>query len=139
MKIFSLRVWRDLNQDGISQSGELFTLADAGVLYLSLQYTTPNQNLGNGNFLAQSGSYTRTDGSTAQMGDLDLGIDRLFARHSRAVELTEEHRQAPNLQGMGRVRDLREAAALSGSLAGVLAAYGDAVNDEVWKWGFQAA
>ena len=26
-----LKVWRDLNQDGISQTGELFTLADAGM------------------------------------------------------------------------------------------------------------
>ena len=99
----SLRVWRDLNQDGISQTGELFTLADVGVLSLSLQYTTPNQNLGNGNFLAQSGRYIRTDGSTAL------------------------------------VRDLRQAAALSGSLADVLAAYSGAANDKVWDWGFQAA
>jgi hypothetical protein len=27
----SLRVWRDLNQDGISQSNELQTLAQAGI------------------------------------------------------------------------------------------------------------
>nr|WP_244958818.1 calcium-binding protein [Neisseria shayeganii] len=119
----SLRVWRDLNQDGISQSGELFALADVGVQALNLAHTTPNTHLGNGNFLAQSGSYTKTDGTTAQMGDLDLAADLLFSRHSETVELTDEQRQAPNLQGMGRVRDLREAAALSGSLSAVLAAY----------------
>ncbi|MDO4693620.1 MAG: calcium-binding protein [Eikenella sp.] len=119
----SLRVWRDLNQDGISQSGELFALAEVGVQAPNLTHTSPNTNLGNGNFLAQAGSYIRTDGSTAQMGDLDLAADHLFSRHSEAIELTDEQRQTPNLQGMGRLRDLREAAALSGSLSAVLAAY----------------
>lgn len=89
--------------------------------------------------LAQAGSYIRTDGSTAQMADLALAADHLFSRHSEAVELTEEYRQAPNLQGMGRLRDLREAAALSGSLLAVLAAYTEAVNDDVWEWGFKVA
>ena len=31
----SLRVWRDLNQDGISQPGELQTLAQAGIVAIS--------------------------------------------------------------------------------------------------------
>lgn len=68
-KVFSsLRVWRDLNQDGISQEGELLTLA-------------------------QEGSYTTTDGQTRQMGDLLLANDPLFSRFNNKVALTAEQLQ----------------------------------------------
>ena len=60
----NLRVWRDLNQDGISQAGELQTLAQAGVQSINLVSTTSNTNYAHGNAtLVQSGSFTRTDGS----------------------------------------------------------------------------
>ena len=44
-----LRVWRDLNQDGVSQKEELFTLEEVGVQSLNVAYQDTNQNLGNGN------------------------------------------------------------------------------------------
>ncbi len=31
MAFTSLRVWRDLDQDGVSDAGELFSLADLGI------------------------------------------------------------------------------------------------------------
>ena len=54
-----LRVWRDLNQDGVSQKEELFTLEEVGVQSLNVAYQDTNQNLGNGNRLAQEGSSYR--------------------------------------------------------------------------------
>ncbi|MCZ2346355.1 FrpA [Neisseria meningitidis] len=39
-----------------------------------------NKNLGNGNTLAQQGSYTKKDGTTAQAGDLLLAADNLHSR-----------------------------------------------------------
>lgn len=35
-----------------------------------------NKNLGNGNTLAQQGSYTKKDGTTAQAGDSLLAADK---------------------------------------------------------------
>jgi len=29
--VAALQVWRDLNEDGVTQAGELFTLADVGI------------------------------------------------------------------------------------------------------------
>nr|WP_257392445.1 calcium-binding protein [Neisseria meningitidis] len=126
----SLRVWQDLNQDGISQTNELRTLEELGIQSLDLAYKDVNKNLGNGNTLAQQGSYTKTDGTTAKMGDLLLAADNLHSRFKDKVELTAEQAKAANLAGIGRLRDLREAAALSGDLANMLKAYSAAETKE---------
>ncbi|WP_260254377.1 calcium-binding protein, partial [Neisseria meningitidis] len=126
----SLRVWQDLNQDGISQANELRTLEELGIQSLDLAYKDVNKNLGNGNTLAQQGSYTKTNGTTAKMGDLLLAADNLHSRFKDKVELTAEQAKAANLAGIGRLRDLREAAALSGDLANMLKAYSAAETKE---------
>ena len=126
----TLRVWQDLNQDGISQNNELRTLEELGIQSLNVAYKDVNQNLGNGNTLAQQGSYTKKDGTTAQAGDLLLAADNLYSRFKDKVELTDEQAKAANLSGIGRLRDLREAAALSGDLANVLKAYSAADTKE---------
>ena len=126
----TLRVWQDLNQDGISQANELRILEELGIQSLDVAYKGVNKNLGNGNTLAQQGSYTKTDGTTAQAGDLLLAADNLHSRFKDKVELTAEQAKAANLAGIGRLRDLREAAALSGDLANVLKAYSAADTKE---------
>ena len=47
----NVRMWRDLNQDGISQAEELQTLADAGIASINLNATTTNITLTGGNVL----------------------------------------------------------------------------------------
>lgn len=121
-----LRVWRDLNQDGICQSNELFTLEQVGVKALNLENKNSNTNLKNGNTLAQIGSYETTDGQTRVMGDVNFEHKPVFSEYAEEVKLTEEQKQAPNLKGTGRVRDLRDAAALSQNLAAVLQSYAQA-------------
>ena len=52
----------------------------------------------------------KTDGTVAQAGDLLLSADNLHSRFKDKVELTAEQAKAANLAGIGRLRDLREAA-----------------------------
>ena len=125
-----LRVWRDLNQDGISQEGELLTLNEAKVKALNLANKNADRDLGNGNSLAEEGTYTDSDGNEKQMGDLNLAADHFHSRFSDSVPLTDEQQQAPNLRGSGRVRDLREAAAQSPDVAAALQAYANAQTKE---------
>ena len=54
---------RLLNQDGISQTNELHTLEELGIQSLDVAYKDVNKNLGNGNTLAQQGSYFKIDGT----------------------------------------------------------------------------
>ena len=83
------------------------------------------------------------DGNVRKMGDLLFGNNTLYSRYSQSVNLTDEQRAAANLQGIGRLRDLREAAALSPALAAALQAYTKAetkvqqkalLDDLVDKW-----
>ncbi|MBI5783750.1 MAG: hypothetical protein HZA69_08400, partial [Gammaproteobacteria bacterium] len=124
----NLRLWRDLNQDGVSQSGELYTLAQQNIAAITVAKTENNTLLPDGNVLADVGSYTKTDGTVGgigeigHLGDVDLTSNTFFSQYP-SIPLTPEAQQLPDMQGSGRVRDLREAASLSGDLASVLTTY----------------
>jgi hypothetical protein len=64
----NLRMWRDLNRDGVSQAGELTTLATEGIVSITVASTEVSQNLPNGNQLFRTGSFTRSDGTTSTSG-----------------------------------------------------------------------
>ena len=71
----SLRVWHDLNQDGISQAAELRTLADNGVHPLRRRPAV------------RSGGFTRGDGAGGQAGSFLLAQDS-FVRKFVSVPAT---------------------------------------------------
>lgn len=117
-----VRVWRDLNQDGVSQSSELFTLTELGIAAINLNPTsTTDVNLGNGNSIDSTGSYVRTDGSLGTLGDLLLGSNTFQRQFENRIPLTDLARSLPNLRGSGMVRDLNEAASLDNDLANAIA------------------
>ena len=124
----SLRLWRDLNQDGVSQAGELFTLASQGIIALNLAKTANSQILANGNQIADLGGYVRSDGSTgtlgevtAQLGDINLANNPFYSQFTDTIALSEQARSLPDMQGAGLVRSLREAASLQTAAGSALA------------------
>ena len=125
----NLRVWRDLNQDGISQSSELATLASLNITSLNVAKTANSQLLANGNVIADLGTYTKTDGTlgtlgdTAQLGDINLAENTFISQFTDTIPISVAAAALPEMQGSGRVRDLREAASLSSTLATALGAY----------------
>ncbi|WP_374490451.1 beta strand repeat-containing protein, partial [Zoogloea sp.] len=142
----NLRVWRDLNQDGISQANELKTLADTGITSIKLTSTATNTNYGDA-ILAQSGSFTRTDASSGQAGSFILAQNN-FNRAFTPISISGAAQALPDLKGSGWVRDLREAATLSPTLIGLLdqaqdattrAAYKDSVAQLLRTWGNESA
>ena len=126
-----LKVWRDLNQDGLSQNGELFTLNQLGIAAINTGNIEHNRTLPNGNQIADLGTYIKTDGSSGttgevvgNMADINLAnnpFNREFTDHLD----TSAVNHLPDMQGSGMVRDLRESATLSGDLAAKLAAYAE--------------
>lgn len=124
----SLRVWQDLNQDGISQSNELTTLDQQGIVSFNVGNTQNSQVLANGNQIANLGTFTRTDGSTGSdgtptgMADINLAVDTFHSTFTDTVLLTAQAQALPDMQGSGMVRDLREAASLQTVAGQVLAA-----------------
>jgi hypothetical protein len=124
----SLRVWQDLNQDGISQGNELTTLDQQGIASFNVSRTQNSQTLPNGNQIADLGSYTRTDGSSGSDGtpagiaDINLAVDTFHRSFVDSIPLTAATQALPDMQGSGMVRDLREAASLQTAAGQVLAA-----------------
>jgi hypothetical protein len=120
----SLRIWRDLNQDGISQAGELQTLAQAGIVAISTGGVAARLDLGNGNTQTAAGTFIRSDGATGSTGEtrakvanLDLMVDTFNRTFTDKIALSDAAKGLPNMRGSGQVRDLREAMSLSPDLA----------------------
>jgi hypothetical protein len=66
-----VRVWRDMDQDGVSDAGELSTLAQRGISSISLSNTASGQVI-NGNRVDSVASFTRTAGGTSTVGAIDF-------------------------------------------------------------------
>lgn len=130
----NLRLWRDLNQDGISQTGELFTLTALGISSISVTSSAHSQTLPNGNQIADLGTYTKTDGTQATVGavtgnlaDVNL-VQDTFHRSFIDVLDTTSVATLPDMQGSGKVRDLREAATQSTTLQNLLTQFSTATT-----------
>jgi hypothetical protein len=131
-----LRVWRDLNSDGISQAGELFSLGEIGIASISTEGVVDGTDLGDGNLSAKTGTFTYVDGttgsastsevSTGTTADLDLAENPFYREFAETVAISPELEGQPDMQGSGAVRDLLEAASLSSSLASTLISYASA-------------
>jgi Ca2+-binding RTX toxin-like protein len=125
----SLRVWRDLNQNGVSEAGELFTLQSLNIASIATAKTANAQTLPDGNQIADLGSFTRTDGSAGtlgevnKLGDVNLATDTFHREFTDNVALADGVASLPDMQGSGLVRDLREAMSQSESLRSIVAQF----------------
>ena len=115
-----VRLWRDINQDGLSQANELSTLAQNEIVSINLNGNGTPTNLGNGNTLGSSATFTRADGSEGTAGNLNLADNPFYREFEDSIELSPEVASLPDMRGSGAVRDLREAAQLSPELSAQL-------------------
>ena len=72
----NLRVWRDDDTDGVTDAGELLSLADAGIASISLAHDA-SVTAQNGNLLSGKAVVTHTDGSTTDVTDAWLATEDL--------------------------------------------------------------
>ncbi len=129
---FNLRIWRDLNQDGISQANELTTLSANNIVSIGVDSTTVRTDLGNGNIQTAAGTFTRSNGTKGVTGEtngaaanLDLLVNTFYRQFVDHVPLTDQAKALPNLRGSGRVRDLSEAISLSTDLGDWVQTYAE--------------
>jgi len=118
-----VRLWQDLDQDGISDTGELSTLDAKGIVSVSLNYTSTSTNLGGGNSITGKAVVTRTTGSSeidsvsvgadSTANNLNLADNPFYREFTETVELTSAASTLPNMGGSGAVRDLRDAMSLT--------------------------
>jgi hypothetical protein len=108
----NLRVWQDLNQDGVSQSNELYTLGAEGIASLYLGVSTSYNSTQTGGTVSGVSSYTRTDGTFGFTGDVNLAQDTFVRSFTAAAPIATAAQSLPAMGGSGSLRDLREAASL---------------------------
>ena len=110
-----LKVWRDLDGDGYSLAGELYSLDELGIKSLSTGYTTVSNPDGKGNTEAWVGSYEKTDGTTLKMSDYLFQRDPAYTIAEEWLPVSADIAALPNLKGYGNVYDLHQAMVRDGS------------------------
>ncbi len=67
----SFRIWRDLNGNGVTDSGELQTLTEAGITSIDVAATNTTETDNAGNRILGTASFTRSDSSTGTVAAND--------------------------------------------------------------------
>ena len=119
----NVRVWQDLNQDGVSDDGELQSLTEAGIVSINLNADSNATNLANGNVQTATSTFTKTNGETGTVGNLDLVSNTFYSEFTDTIPLSGEALTLPDAKGAGMVRDLREAMSLSSELTALVNAF----------------
>lgn len=107
-----IKVWQDLNQNGVVDDGELKTLNEAGITSINLNYQNQTITDNNGNEHNQTGSFTKTDATTGIITDVWFDVDYADTIDLANVEISDEIAELPNVDGFGNVHDLHTAMAL---------------------------
>ncbi len=86
LRFGELKVWADANRDGITDAGELKTLAELEIASISLSAAATDQSVKAGdNILLATSSFTRTDGSVGSVGDAALAYKPNAGRSSSGL------------------------------------------------------
>ena len=127
-----LRIWRDVNGNGVTESGELLTLAQADLAGIRTAWQNSTHVDANGQAHRQTGSAIRTDGSTAAAADVWFTVDHSdrINQVPTTVEAELDLLDLPDAKAFGNVMDLRQAMAGNATLRQKVEAYADATDAE---------
>lgn len=65
-----LRLWVEKDPNGVCDEGETISLREAGITSINLNYDNVRLDDGSGNIVGQTGSFTRSDGSSGYAADV---------------------------------------------------------------------
>ncbi len=84
-----LQVWRDANSDGITQAGELLSMADLGIQSISVKETAVSQTV-NGQSIFATGTLAYADGSTGTYFGANLNpVDATVSSNAAATAVKD--------------------------------------------------
>ncbi|MCX7192031.1 MAG: hypothetical protein NTY60_00095, partial [Proteobacteria bacterium] len=98
-----IKIWKDANQNGITDAGELLTLKQAGISSLATGYTVGSTVDAQGNTLGLTGSYTATDGTRHAMDDVWFATDTARTIEMDSVAVSAQIAALPDIAGFGNV------------------------------------
>ncbi|MBS3960943.1 MAG: type I secretion C-terminal target domain-containing protein [Sandarakinorhabdus sp.] len=115
-----LLVWVDANGDGISQEGELHSLASLDITSINLSYTNVNYVV-NGNTVKQESSFVM-DGQSRLIADVWFSYSTLNTIYDQDYELSFDLMNLPMQRGYGAVASLHIAMSENEDLLDMVAA-----------------
>ncbi len=102
-KFKDLKIWQDLNGDGISQNNELKTLDELNITSINLN--SKNTNIDdNGNNIFKTSTFTQ-NGQEYLSGDVNFAVDKRFTDYRGEYTLSVDALFLPWLRGYGDVKD----------------------------------
>ena len=115
-----LVVWRDLNQDGDSDPGELKSLEKSGVVSIKLDAALGTGMIAD-NRVTHISSYTNDKGKTREISDVWFAYDNVLTRAQGDVPFDPDAFALPHLRGYGMLPDLHTAMARDDKLEELVA------------------
>ncbi len=109
--------------------GTLCSLTELGIASITLQTTEVNIIDENNNKQFSSGSYTKTDGTTASLGEFLFETNSGVSVASEWLEETEIVKLLPDLSGRGKLRSLHQAMLRDPSLIDVVSSFVTETNE----------
>ncbi len=102
-----LKVWIDADGDGAADTGEVVSLASAGVTAINLTRVASGAN-NNGNTVVATATFVRSDNTTSTVAEVNFATDTLYSRYvpGENFEYSNTAFTLPSLTGYGNVPDL---------------------------------
>lgn len=103
----NLKIWRDIDSDGLTDSGELSTFSVSGIASISLNYHSTSKWYG-GTLVDAEATFTKTSGATGLASSVWFEHNLLSSIYAYGEEFTYAGttRVLPNLRGYGDLTDL---------------------------------
>jgi Ca2+-binding RTX toxin-like protein len=105
----NLMVWQDANGNGVSEDGELISLAAAGVVSISLGYKSFGEVTDSGTILGNIATFIKADGSEFQTAEYWVKSELYNTVDRSVVDVSEEIEALPDVKAMGTLSSLHKA------------------------------
>ncbi|MEO1711558.1 MAG: hypothetical protein AAFR70_14955, partial [Pseudomonadota bacterium] len=128
-----LLIWRDLNEDGITDPGELFTLGELGITSFSLSTTAPDDTSIRDSEIQAEGHFTRADGSTGTIADIVLSNSQTDTKFLGDPTVSATAALLPELTGSGELTDLRVAMTSDATLLSLVDTFANQSAASTWQ------
>ncbi len=118
-----IEIW--VGSNGQAGSGQLETLAQAGITSISLNTSSVNTTDANGDKLVATSTVTYSNGTTGTLSDMNMAVNTSNTIDESAGMTNSAYANLPNVAGWGDVHDLQVAMALdtTGNLANLVKQY----------------
>ncbi|MEQ1730714.1 MAG: calcium-binding protein, partial [Vicinamibacterales bacterium] len=142
----TLKVWRDLDSDGVTDAGELLTLSQTGITELSLAATPLTNTSIRDSDVRATATFTRADATTGIIADVVLNNSQSDTRWLGDATVSPAAAALPDLTGYGNITGLRIAMTDDATLLGQVTAFAamssaatwaqlkDAADDILFRW-----